>query len=92
VLFRVLRSLRDAPLVDEKEIKIAVRYGKKEPTERETEVLKALSHGLTSKEMSVVLGISEHTINVHVRRLQMKLKAKNRMHLVARGFREGIIT
>lgn len=60
-------------------------------TRRELEILSYLGDGLTSNEMSKMLDISNHTVDWYVNELQVKLKAKNRQHMVALAFRLGLI-
>ncbi|MGA2191847.1 MAG: autoinducer binding domain-containing protein [Nitrospirota bacterium] len=60
-------------------------------TPREKEVLKWLSLGKTSWDVSVILGISEKTINFHVSSLMQKLDAVSRTHAVAIAFQLGLI-
>lgn len=47
-------------------------------TERETEVLRALSQGKSNKEIARELGLQEVTIKLHVKTLCRKLDARNR--------------
>jgi len=60
-------------------------------TPREKEVLKWLSLGKTSWDVSVILGISEKTINFHVSSLMQKLDAVSRTHAVAIAFQLDLI-
>jgi len=46
-------------------------------TERETEVLLAMSRGMTRKEISMLLELSIHTINSHVRHIYEKLEVNS---------------
>lgn len=52
---------------------------------REYEVLQALSENLTNKEIAQKLFISESTIKTHVSRLLNKLEADNRIKVVAKA-------
>lgn len=60
-------------------------------TKREMEVLSHLADGLTSIEISRLLAISSHTVDWYMNSIQDKLKAKNRQHIVAIAFRNGLI-
>ena len=51
-------------------------------TGRESEVLDRISEGLTNREIGTVLGISMKTVDAHVRRLLLKLRAKSRTQAV----------
>ncbi|WP_071796121.1 response regulator transcription factor [Natronohydrobacter thiooxidans] len=56
-------------------------------TPRETEVLQALCHGHTNKEIARALGLSEPTIKLHVKTLYRRLGVSNRTQaaMVARS-------
>jgi DNA-binding CsgD family transcriptional regulator len=58
---------------------------------REREVLNWLKEGKSSWEISVVLGVSERTINFHVYNLLGKLGAMNRLQAIAIAVRRGLI-
>jgi len=46
-------------------------------TEREVEVLLVMSRGMTRKEISMLLDLSIHTINTHVRHIYEKLEVNS---------------
>lgn len=50
---------------------------------RETDMLEALSRGLTNRELSRELGISANTVKFHLSNLYDKLSVKNRAHAIA---------
>ncbi|MCW5776562.1 MAG: helix-turn-helix transcriptional regulator [Phycisphaeraceae bacterium] len=54
-------------------------------TEREQEILEALTHGLSVREIAQALSRSPHTVHDHVKSLHRKLKAHTRGELVARA-------
>jgi DNA-binding CsgD family transcriptional regulator len=58
---------------------------------REKEVLKWVSYGKSSWDISVILGISERTVNFHINSIMQKLDAVNRSHAVAIAFDSGLI-
>jgi DNA-binding CsgD family transcriptional regulator len=58
---------------------------------REREVLNWLKDGKSSWDISVVLGVSERTVNFHVYNLLQKLDALNRPQAVAIAARRGLI-
>ena len=60
-------------------------------TRREMEVLGFLADGMTSNEIATMLAISNHTVDWHLKAVQVKLKAKNRHHAVAIAFRFGLM-
>ncbi len=60
-------------------------------TGREVEVLSWLKEGKTSWEISVILKISERTINFHVTNVKKKLNVNNRMGAVAQAMHLGLV-
>ena len=58
---------------------------------REIEVLNWLKHGKSTWDISAILGISERTVNFHVRNITQKLDAVNRTQAVAVGASLGLI-
>ncbi|SEM62644.1 AAA family ATPase [Paenibacillus sp. OV219] len=54
-------------------------------TSRETEILYALSEGLSNKEIAIRFGITEATVKSHVFRLYGKLEVKRRGQAIARA-------
>ncbi|MDE1993461.1 MAG: LuxR family transcriptional regulator [Rhizobiaceae bacterium] len=60
-------------------------------TRREMEVLNYLAEGMTSMDISRMLSISNHTVDWYMNSIQDKLSARNRQHIVAIAFRNGLI-
>lgn len=60
-------------------------------TERQTEILGALSRGLTNKEIAKLCGVSTNCIKLHVTTILNKLGASNRAEAVTIALREHII-
>ncbi len=60
-------------------------------TPREVEVLALLAKGMANKQISVALGISEHTVKFHVSSIYAKLNVTNRTEAVRAGLRSGWI-
>lgn len=58
---------------------------------REKEVLNWLKQGKSSWDISVILGISERTVNFHVYNVMQKLGATNRTQAVAVATHQGLI-
>ena len=58
-------------------------------TDRESEVLGLVAKGLANKQIAVALGISEHTVKVHVSSIYTKLNVTNRTEAVREGLRGG---
>jgi two-component system nitrate/nitrite response regulator NarL len=63
----------------------------KELTQREREVLRLLSEGLTNDEIGKRLYLSGETVRTHVRKAMNKLDASNRVEAVANAMRLGLI-
>lgn len=61
-------------------------------TKREIEILSLTAHGKTSKEISTILYISEHTVNTHKRNMREKTQTKNISELVQYSIFKGAIT
>ena len=55
---------------------------------REFDVLELVADGLTDRKIADRLGIREHTVKTHLRRINAKLGATNRAHAVAIGLRK----
>ena len=62
-----------------------------ELSQKEKEVLKWLKEGKTSWEISVILRISERTVNFHINNIKQKLEAVSRTHALAIAIEQGLI-
>lgn len=60
-------------------------------TERELDVLKAVSEGLTNRQAAARLGVTENTVKTHVASVLQKLQAHDRTHAVAMLLRRGLL-
>ena len=58
---------------------------------REREVLGYVRDGRTNKDIAGILGISEHTVNLHVKSILSKLGASSRTEAVTLALRKGIL-
>lgn len=56
-------------------------------TPRELDVLSAVAHGRTNKEIARELGISQHTVKFHLESLMRKLGASSRAEAVSKSLR-----
>jgi DNA-binding NarL/FixJ family response regulator len=61
-------------------------------TERELQVLRGMAEGKSNAEIGRDLFVSEDTVKTHARRLFRKLRARDRAHAVAVGFRAGTLS
>ena len=50
-------------------------------TKREIQILKLVCTGLSNREISQKLFVSEHTVKFHIVSILKKFNAKNRIHL-----------
>jgi len=60
-------------------------------SDRESEVLRLISHEYTTKQIAHTLYLSPHTVDSHKKNLKMKLDVKNTAGMVRRGFEMGIL-
>ena len=60
-------------------------------TDRERQVVKLVSLGLSAKETARELGIAPSTIAGHVDNVRMKTRTRNRVHMVAHVIRTGLL-
>lgn len=60
-------------------------------SEREIEIIKMISDGLTNKEIADSLCLSTHTVNTHRKNIMAKLGIKNTAGIVIYAFKEKII-
>ena len=61
-------------------------------TGREMEVVSALAHGHSSRQIGSALGISPRTVDAHVRHILRKLGARNRLEAVAIASRLDLVS
>lgn len=60
-------------------------------SEREIEIIRMISDGLTNKEIADSLFLSTHTVNTHRKNIMTKLGLKNTAGIVIYAFKENII-
>jgi len=70
---------------------LADHVSQNELSTREREVLEHMFHGRSNKEIGVALGISEHTVNIHVKNVLSKLGVSGRTEAVTVALRKGIL-
>ena len=61
-------------------------------TEREFEVLTAVSRGSRNKEIALVLGVTERTIKAHLTNIYNKLGVDSRAAAVSVAIQKGILS
>jgi DNA-binding NarL/FixJ family response regulator len=60
-------------------------------TPREVQVIELISKGMRNKEIAVALGISEETVQVHVKNILSKFDVQDRTAAVSVALRRGFI-
>ncbi len=60
-------------------------------TLREHEILELIAQGLSTKEVAQHIDIAPRTVDRHVENVRLKLRAKNRTHMVACAVMEGLL-
>jgi len=71
--------------------RLAERLGEEELTPRELEVLGYIRDGARNKQVADKLGISETTVNFHIKNIVEKLQAKDRTHALVIALRRGLL-
>jgi DNA-binding NarL/FixJ family response regulator len=71
--------------------KLAESFPRHGLSQREIEVLEHVATGLRNKEIAYKLGLSEATVNAHVKRVLEKLHVSDRTQAVTTALRRGII-
>jgi DNA-binding NarL/FixJ family response regulator len=91
-LIRIIREVHAGlrPMTPEIESVLSERTGPS-LSGREREVLELMGTGMRNKEIAAALGISEGTVQEHIKRIFAKLKVNDRTAAVTIGLRRGII-
>jgi two-component system NarL family response regulator len=92
-LVRVVRDVHAGhrPVVPEVQARLAERASMPTLTSREVEVLQLISQGLRNKEVGAMLGITEGTVQIHVKNIFAKLNVNDRTGAVQVAVRRGLI-
>ncbi|MER7503803.1 response regulator transcription factor [Nonomuraea pusilla] len=87
-----------APSVTRRLISEFARLGPRRPratlhgvTERETEVLTLVAHGLSNQEIAERLVLSEQTVKTHVGRVLAKLGLRDRAQAIVHAYETGLV-
>jgi DNA-binding CsgD family transcriptional regulator len=65
----------------------AIRPDPVRTSPRQTQILRLVASGLSDKQIAVTLGISPHTVQMHLRRLYREHGFRNRAEAVSRWLR-----
>jgi DNA-binding NarL/FixJ family response regulator len=92
-LIRVLREVQagEHPMPADVEARLAERATRATLTDREVQVVELVAQGMRNKEIGVSLGISETTVQVHVKNILAKLRVQDRSGAITAAIRRGII-
>lgn len=92
-LVRVVREVHagQRPVVPEVQARLAERATMATLTSREIEVMQLISQGLRNKEVGAMLGITEGTVQIHVKNIFAKLGVNDRTGAVQVAVRRGLI-
>lgn len=92
-LVRVVRQVHagERPVLPEVQARLAERASMPTLTSREVEVLQLISQGLRNKEVGAMLGITEGTVQIHVKNIFAKLSVNDRTGAVQVAVRRGLI-
>jgi DNA-binding NarL/FixJ family response regulator len=92
-LVKVVRAVHagERPVLPEVQARLAERAAGPTLTSREIEVLQLISQGLRNKEVGAMLGITEGTVQIHVKNIFAKLSVNDRTGAVQVAVRRGLI-
>ena len=92
-LVRVVREVHagERPVLPEVQARLAERASMPTLTSREVEVITLISQGLRNKEVGAMLGITEGTVQIHVKNIFAKLSVNDRTGAVQVAVRRGLI-
>ena len=62
-----------------------------ELTHRELEVLELVANGYSAKEVAHQIGIAPRTVERHIENVRLKMRARNRAHMVTQAILSGIL-
>jgi DNA-binding NarL/FixJ family response regulator len=79
------------PISHDVQLRLAERSAYPSLTRREVEVLDLIAQGLRNKDVAMMLGISNETVQVHVKNIFAKLDVEDRTAAVHVALRRGII-
>jgi two-component system, NarL family, response regulator len=92
-LIRVVRQVHagERPVMPMVEARLRERAASPTLTSREIEVLQLISEGMRNKEVGATLGITEGTVQIHVKNIFGKLNVNDRTAAVQVAVRRGLV-
>ena len=63
-----------------------------ELTRREFQILKLIAKGYSAKEVALEINIAPRTVEGHIDTIKLKLRARNRTHMVTRAIAAQMLT
>lgn len=92
-LIRTIREVHEGRhrLTEEVVTRLSERASRRSLSPRETQVIELITHGSRNKEIAAALGISEETVQVHVKNLLAKLGVHDRTAAITVALQRGII-
>jgi two-component system, NarL family, response regulator len=92
-LIRVIRDVHEGrqPVTAQVQARLDARADRPALTPRETQVLELIAEGMRNRQIASVLGLSEETVEVHVKNIRAKLDVKDRTAAVNVAIKRGII-
>jgi DNA-binding CsgD family transcriptional regulator len=70
---------------------LARRLEQQSLTSRELEIVELVANGFSAKEVANTLGIAPRTVERHTENVRVKMRARNRPHMVALAISMGIL-
>ena len=58
-------------------------------SKREQEILGLVANGLSAKEVAGEIGIAPRTVDRHIENIRLKMRARNRVHMITQAVRAG---
>ena len=65
--------------------------GRPELTHREQQVLELVAGGWSAKQIASQMGIEPRTVEGHIETVRLKMRARNRTHLVTQAVQAGVL-
>ncbi|MGE0451318.1 MAG: response regulator [Vicinamibacterales bacterium] len=90
-VIREVSAGRQPTVVGQVQARLEQRASRPHLSPREVQVTELISHGMRNKEIAAALGISEETVQVHVKKILSKLGVQDRTAVIRVAVQRGII-